>query len=244
MKKRGIYAVIVVEANNTDANFHKLSLDDYYIGFVKEYLISSGACNFSNVVAVNIKNEPLLDENNLSKLKEASSLVKSNCPNTKITIGSWRTYSGKKDEKGEPEYNWHDPKEVRQIDDIVDIHSVHIYGFDKPKDGPYPDPYKLTIGYLNEIRKYTKKPILIEEFGAGNGSALTDQNTFGSEELQKSVYDGVLKATHDQKNSNVIGALAYLLLPRSEGPEGWSIARDNGNTLLPAAYTFKSYSNN
>jgi len=245
MRKKGIYAVILVEGNGTDTKFHsqKLQLSDYYINFVTNYIVSPNVCNFSNVLAIDIANEPLLNENNLIKLKEASQLVKSACPTAKITIGSWRTDSGRKLPSGEPEYYWHDPKETRQLNDIVDIHSVHIYGFDKPKDGPYPDPYVLTVGYLKEIRKYTNKPVLIEEFGAGNGDALTDQNTLGSKELQKTAYEGVLKATFDFKNRNVIGAIAYLLHPRSADPESWNITKDNGDTLLPAAYTFKQYKN-
>lgn len=239
MREKRIYAVILIEANGRDEKFHNnITLDDYYINFVKNY-VAAKECNYSNVLAVDISNEPLLNSQNLEKLREATKIVKSACPNTKITIGSWRTDSGQKDDSGQPIYNWHDPKETRQINDIVDIQSVHLYGFDKPKDGPYPDPYKLTTGYLNEIRKYTNKPVLIEEFGAGNGSALTDQNTLGSRELQKTTYEGVLKAVHDYKNKNIIGATAYLLLPRSDGTDSWSIATDNGDNLLPAAYTFR-----
>lgn len=239
MQRKGIYALILIEANGSDSNFHNnINLDNYYLNFVKNY-VASKQCNYPNVFAVDISNEPLLNKDNLTKLREAATIVKSACPNAKITIGSWRTDSGERDSSDQPIYNWHDPKETRQINDIVDIQSVHIYGFDKPKDGPYPDPYRLTTGYLNEIRKYTNKPILIEEFGAGNGSGLTDQDTVGSEGLQKNVYQEVIKATKDYKKKNAIGAIAYLLLPRSDGIDSWSIATDKGNIFLPAAYTFK-----
>lgn len=241
MRKKGIHAVILVEGNAKDAKFHDLNLTNYYINFVKEYVVSPNLCSFSNVYAIDIRNEPLLNENNIEKMREASQLVKAACPNVKITIGSWRTDSGKKDDDGEPEYNWHDPREVKKLEDIVDIHSVHIYGFDKEKDDGYPDPYELTTEYLNEVKKYTDKPILIEEFGAANGDSESDQDTTGGIELQKAAYEGVLKATYDYKNRNVVGALSYLFHPRSSSPESWNILKDNGDTILPAAYTFKEY---
>lgn len=244
MQQKGMRAVILVEANAVDTQWHSnsLRLDDYYINFVRNYVVNSGVCAFPNVLAIDIRNEPVIDANNLSKLKEASQIIKASCPNAKITIGSWRIDSGSRTPTGEIDWGWHDPRAVSQINDIVDIHSVHIYGFDKIKDDKYPDPYILTTGYLNEIRKYTTKPILIEEFGAGNGSGLTDQNTIGSELLQKQAYDGVLKAAYDMQNRNVIGAIAYLFYPRSHQPEAWNIAKDSANTLLPATQTFKKYS--
>lgn len=239
MKMKNMYPVILVEANAQDASFNRVTLDDYYLNFVRNYIITPNLCSFSNIVAVDIANEPILNDNNLIKMQEASNNVKSACPAMKITVGSWGTDSGNKLPSGQPEYYWHDPKEVGRLNNIVDIYSVHIYGFDKPLNGPYPDPYKLTSDYLNLMRKYTSKPIFIEEFGAGNGEALTDQNTLGSQELQKNVYAGLLKAAHDFRNKGVLGATAYLLYPRSDSPDSWSIAKDNGNTLLPAAYTFK-----
>lgn len=241
MKKKNMFAVILVEGNSKDVFFHDTTLRDYYVNFVKNYVVTSDICSFSNILAIDIANEPALNPNNLEKMTEASHLVKTACPTAKITIGSWRTDSGQRNPDGSIIYNWHDPKEVRQIENIVDIDSVHIYGFDKPKDGPYPDPYTLTTGYLNEVRKYTNKPIFIEEFGAGNGDALTDQNTLGSQELQKNAYAGVLKAMSDFKNRGVLGATAYLLYPRSDSPDSWSITKDKGNILLPAAYTFATY---
>lgn len=243
MQKKRMYAVILAEGNSGDAKFHKLRLNDYYIDFIKNFIVSPNICNFSNVLAIDIANEPLLDNDNLEKLQEASQLVKSTCTNAKITIGSWKTDSGKKDSSGNPIYYSHDPREAQKINNIVDIISVHIYGFDKQKsDGTYPDPYTLTVGYLKYLKRYTNKPILIEEFGAGNGSGVTDQNTIGSEAIQKDAYEGVLRAMYDLKNRGVvIGAIAYLLYPRSSAPESWNISKNNGNILLPAAYTFQKY---
>lgn len=239
MQKKNIYAVILIEGNSQDVQFHDITLRDYYLNFVKNY-VASGVCKLPNVLMVDIANEPALNPYNLDKLKKAAEIVKSECSTTKITIGSWRTDSGDRNPDGSIVYNWHDPKEVKQLEDIVDVDSVHIYGFDKPKDGPYPDPYTLTTGYLNEIRKYTDKPIFIEEFGAGNGDELTDQNTLGSQQLQKNAYLGVLKAMHDFRNKGVMGATGYLFLPRTDGADSWSIAKDNGDTLLPATAAFKS----
>jgi hypothetical protein len=244
MQQKGMRAVILVEANAVDTQWHNnaLRLDDYYLTFVRNYIVNSGVCTFPNVLAIDIRNEPVIDAHNLTKLREASQLIKAACPNAKITIGSWRIDNGSRTQNGEIDWGWHDPRVVTQLNDIVDIHSVHIYGFDKMKDGKYPDPYAITTGYLREIRKYTAEPILIEEFGAGNGSGLTDQNTVGSERLQKKAYEGVLKAAYDMRNSTVIGAIAYLFYPRSHQPEAWNIAKDNANTLLPATQAFKKYS--
>lgn len=245
MQSKGMSAVILVEGNSSDRFFHDTTMRDYYVNFVKNYIVAPDVCSFSNVLAIDIANEPALNKNNLEKMTEASVLVKAACPKTKITIGSWRTDSGERDGSGGIIYNWHDPKEVRQINDIVDMISVHIYGFDKLQENKtYPDPYILTTGYLKEIKKYTTKPIFIEEFGAGNGSTLTDQNTMGSPEIQKAAYEGVLQAMFDFRNKGVLGATGYLLYPRSKGIDSWSISTDNANNLLPAAFTFSKYSKN
>lgn len=245
MRRKGIYAVILIEANNINPYFHQTELTENYVYFVKNYIESSNVCNYHNIIAIDIRNEPLLDENNLGKLKQASDIVRDACPTAKITIGSWRTENDKINKSGEAEYNWHDPKDAVKIKDIVDIYSVHIYGFDKPVNGHYPDSYQLTSGYINEIKKYIgNKPLLIEEFGAGNGSALTDQNTLGSPQLQKEAYDGVLMTTHDYKYKNVIGALAYLFISRSNKMDGWSLAGNMGDTIMPAAYSFKKFTTN
>ncbi|HEX8965407.1 MAG TPA: cellulase family glycosylhydrolase, partial [Patescibacteria group bacterium] len=116
MKKKNMYAIILIEANAKDTKFNRVTLDDYYINFVKNYIATPKACAFSNVLGVDIANEPLLNESNLAKMKEAATIVKSTCPSTKITIGSWRTDSGQKDSSGQPIFYWHDPKEVRQIE--------------------------------------------------------------------------------------------------------------------------------
>lgn len=241
MKSKNMYAVVLVEANAGDPKFNRVTLDTYYLNFVKNYVVTPNLCDFSNIIAVDIANEPILNDNNLTKMREAADIVRGSCPSMKTTIGSWGTDSGKKLDNGDIEYYWHDPKEMPRLSDIVDIYSVHVYGFDKPKDGPFPDPYKFVTDYLTLARKYTTKPIFIEEFGAGNGDDLTDQNTLGSPELQKNTYAAVLKAVYDFRNKGVLGATGYLFYPRTEGPDSWSITKDNTNTLLPAAYTFKSF---
>lgn len=231
MKKKGMYAEILVESTSQDTSYFTTEINDSYVDFVKHYVVDPDLCTFSNILAVDIRNEPLLDTNNLTKLKQAANLVKSSCPAMQITIGSWKL--------GE---NWHDPKGAAVLRDIVDLYAVHIYGFDKQKNKEYPDPYTLTTSYLHEIKKYSgNKPILIEEFGAGNGSAITDQHTLGSQSLQKQTYEGVLNASYAWRNRDVIGALAYVFHSRSDQADGWSIATNNGDTLLPAAYTFKEY---
>ncbi|HWY80112.1 MAG TPA: cellulase family glycosylhydrolase [Candidatus Sulfotelmatobacter sp.] len=229
MKKKGIYAVILIESNSKDKKFFKHEIDSDYPNFVKQYVIDNNLCSFSNILVVDIRNEPLLDQHNLTLLKESSDLIRTSCPTMKITIGSWKLGS-----------NWHDPKGAAVIKDIVDLYAIHVYGYDKLVKNVYPDPYNLAKSYIHEIKKYSgNKPILIEEFGAGNGSSLTDQHTLGSQNLQKNAYEKVLKLTSDYKNKNVIGAIGYLFYRRTRAPDGWEIVEQNGDILLPAALTFK-----
>lgn len=229
MRKKGIYAVILVESNAKDSDFFKPEISQNFPDFVKAYAVDNDLCSFSNILAVDIRNEPILDQHNLTILKETSDMLRSSCPTMKITIGSWKLGS-----------NWHDPKGAAVIKDMVDLYAIHVYGYDKLVNNAYPDPYTLAQSYINEIKKYSgNKPILIEEFGAGNGSTVTDQNTMGSQELQKNAYQGVLKLSHDYKNRNIIGAIAYLFYRRTDSPDGWEIVENNGDILLPAAQTFK-----
>jgi hypothetical protein len=233
MRRKGIYAIILVESNSADTKFFSTEINNEYPNFVKQYVVDANLCTFSNILAVDIRNEPILDQHNLEKLRQASQIVKTACPALKVTIGSWKLGA-----------NWHDPKGAAVLKDIVDLYAVHIYGYDKKVNGSYPDPYTLATSYLHEIKKYSgNKPIIIEEFGAGNGSVLTDQNTLGSQDLQKKAYQGVLAAAHNMRNRGVIGAIGYLFLSRNDGQDGWTIAINNGDTLLPAAYTFQQYKN-
>jgi colanic acid/amylovoran biosynthesis protein len=240
MHDKGIDAIILVEANGSNAAYHNTEIDEAYIPFVRQYIIEPNVCIFPNVLAIDIRNEPVINENNLSKLREASRMIKSSCPESNITVGSWRTDSGEKYLNGEKMYYWHDPEIAPQLYDIVDIYSIHLYSFDIPVGNEFPDPYKKTVSHIKEVRKHTGgKPIIVTEFGSGNGSTITDQGTLGSQELQKEVYEGVFKAVKDLRGKNVLGAISYVFHTRHDTkPDGWNIIKDNGDTLLPAAYTF------
>src|SRR5581483_2528826 len=101
----------------------------------------------------------------------------------------------------------------------------------------FPNAYNLTKYLVDQVRQGTgDKPILIEEFGAGNGMAITDQETLGSQGLQANVYANVYQAVLDnQQADNLLGTVAYELYPRDFSTNGWNIIANNGNTLYPAA---------
>ena len=241
MQSKGIDAIILVEANGTNVAYHNPEINESYPAFIKKYIIDANVCNFPNVLAIDLRNEPVINENNLKRLRDASHLVKAACPNTYVTVGSWRTDSGEKYRNGETVYDWHDPQIAPQLYDIVDIYSVHIYSFDIPIGNDFPDPYTKTVNQLMEVRKYAGgKPIIVTEFGSGNGATITDQGTIGNETLQKNVYEGVFKATKDLRTKNILGAISYVFYTRhSEQSDGWNILKNKGDVLLPAAYTFK-----
>jgi len=242
MNSKGIKAIILVETSATNNPHHYTDdLSDIYLSFVKDYVLAPDLCNNPDVFAIDLKNEPSLQPEYLKRLETASQMIKKQCPKMLVTVGGWKTDTGEKDNLGQTIYNWNDPKDSGLLRNVVDFYAVHLYGFDRKVNGIYPDPYRFTSDYLKRIKQYGgNKPIFIDEFGAGNGQAITDQTTLGSKELQKDVYTGVLQTAYTQ---HIMGATAYIFYPRSDHPEGWAILENNGNTIFPAAYTFASFTN-
>ncbi len=245
LNKNHIQVILLPEFLNS-AEYTKPGSDelsDNYLSLIKSF-INTSAINYNNpaIFGFDIRNEPSLTSNNLDKLEEAAQIVKDKYPNLKITVGSWKVETGKIDPKSGKKLYKANPADGAKLVNIVDYYSLHIYGFDRPLKGPYPDPYKLTTDYLTTVKSYAQnKPILIEEFGAGNGTDINDQETIGNPNLQARTYEGVYKAVEDMHSQGVLGALAWLLYPRTHDPDGWTIIDDNGNHLYPAAYVLQKH---
>jgi hypothetical protein len=243
MQRRGIAAVILLEAAVNNGDLYTPDIRPAYLDLVKRYLVDSGVLDHPDVYGVDIKNEPSLTVNNIEMLRKAKDIIKEKYPNIKISIGWWRVETGKKDSDGNEIYRWDDYAAGKKIDSIVDYYSIHMYGFDDRFFGLYPDPVLKTKIFLRELKAglQTSKPILIEEFGSANGDAVSDQDTIGSPELQANTYRGVLQALNDIQDSQIIGVVGYQLYPRGEYPDAWVIIKDRGNYLFPAARVIQNF---
>ncbi|HVZ67386.1 MAG TPA: cellulase family glycosylhydrolase [Patescibacteria group bacterium] len=233
----GIKVVILIE-------FPYLNNFDYsrrYSDFAKHYVIDSGVLDNPAVYAVDVRNEPVINAISLASMKSVASMIKESYPKMLITIGGWRVIDPKPDDGGDG-YIWQEPKAGEEIYSIVDYYSMHLYGFDKKTFGVYPNPYNLTTYEVGKITKIAnKKPILIEEFGAGNGDAITDQGTLGSESMQANSYAGVYESVMDnQISANLLGTIAYVFYPRDFHTNGWNIVKLDGS-LYPSANILKKY---
>lgn len=240
MQSKGIKAIILIESPTV----YSQNIQSNYSSFVTKYIVSSGALDNSDVYAVDLKNEPAINDRNISYIKQAASLIKSKYPNMKLTVGWWGIDTFKKDNNGKEIYLWNNYGAGKNFEDVVDFYSVHLYGFDNKVLGLYPDPYTFTNIFISSVRAglNTKKPILIEEFGAGNGDKITDQNTLGSKEIQANTYAGVYQAVEDNwKAENLLGSVAYVFYPRDKNTDGWNILDNNGDYFYPAAYVLQKY---
>lgn len=241
MNENGISAVILAETKGKQTVYTADNYGSVYLQFIKNYVIVPQVCNNPDVYGIDIANEPTLNTNNLQTFKEAAAMIKQNCPMTKITIGGWRVPTGTFSSQGTPYYRWDQATDGALLSSIVDFYAVHIYHYELQVNSSYPDPYSLTQTYLNQMKSYAaNKPILIEEFGAPNGDAISDQTTIGSPQLQANTYAGVFRAVHDMAGDNVIGAVSYLFYPRGDHPESWNIIKNDGNYIFPAAKFFQS----
>ena len=240
MQNKGIKAIILVESSR----IYQKYIPPAYLPFVQSYLIDSGVLSHPAVYGVDLYNEVVVNsDDNLSKLKTAAQMIKSNYPKTRITLGWWAVDTFKKDQAGDPIYKWDDYSVGKKLNNFIDFYSIHMYGFDKPFLGFYPDPYIYAKGFIADVKNglQTKKPILIEEFGAANGDAVSDQDTIGSAELQANTYAGAYQAIIDAKDPQLLGTTAYQYNSREKGPDAWAILKDNGDYLFPAAYVLQAY---
>ncbi|MEX0616726.1 MAG: cellulase family glycosylhydrolase [Candidatus Woykebacteria bacterium] len=244
MQRKKIKALIVIENASDNPDLYKPTISSSYLQLVQDYIISSDVLSHSNIYAIDLKNEPIVNMgNNVSTIRMAAQMIKKKYPKTLLTVGWWGIDTFKKDRAGKEIYNWEAYDAGKTFDDFIDFYSIHMYGFEKKVLGLTPEPYFYAKSFLSNIKNElkTKKPILIEEFGASNGEAVSDQETVGSAELQANVYAGVYQALSDMKDPQIFGAVSYQFSSRSNIPDAWAILKDHGDYLFPASYVLQKF---
>jgi Cellulase (glycosyl hydrolase family 5) len=238
MQSKGIKALILIETASNNRDYYTRDIRPAYLNLVQKY-IDSGVFSNPDVYAVDIKNEPLLTEANISMLQAAHTMIKVKYPKLKQTIGWWATTKSPADPYNPNNYNWSDFSAGQKIANIVDFYSIHMYGLDTANLGPDIKTKVFVSRVENGLQ--TKKPILIEEFGEANGDAVSDQDTIGNPALQANVYQGVYQALKEMRSSQLIGAVAFDFYSRNHNPDAWAIVKNSGNYLFPAAYILQEY---
>ncbi len=192
---------------------------------------------------VDLNNEPdVSDPQQMTELRQEAAYVHQVAPGVPVTIGGWKSEIPGSQGK----FDWQDPKDIPSLINLVDVVSPHLYGF---KPGNSPRAY--TRSFLSDVHKEARgKPILLEEFGAGNGLATTTESTpTGSPEWQAYVYQGVLQEIAAEHSGGVLGAVAWIIAPRPVPPNsgsyqgdmtGWAFVLDHGQQILPAAQKFSA----
>ena len=241
MHDKNIQALILIES----PTIYQRNINSKYLDFVQGYIIDSGVLLHPAVYGVDLYNEPVVNDENVEILRTAAERIRSRYPETRLTVGWWAVDIGERDEDNEAILNWDAYSEGRVFEDFVDFYSLHMYGFDDNENflHKYPDPYVFTRNFITQVKTelQTQKPLLIEEFGAANGDAVSDQGTVGSPELQANTYAGVYQALNDLKDPQILGALSYQFHTRTEEADAWAIAKNDGNYLFPAAYVLQKY---
>ena len=246
MQSKGIKALILIETDSKNKDYYTRDIRPVYLSLVQKY-VDSGVFSHPDVYAVDIKNEPILTDDNLRMLQAAHALIKDKYPKLKQTIGWWATYKSPSDaDIPYSTLNWSDFLAGRKLADMVDFYSVHMYlvGPEDDHSGSNLHADLKTMAFISQVENglRTTKPILIEEFGAANGDAVTDQNAIGSPELQANLYQGVYEALKKMSGTQqVLGAVAYHFYSRNEYPDAWAIVKNKGDYLFPAAYVLQAY---
>lgn len=243
MQSKGIKALILIETITNNGDYYSPDIKPVYLDLVQKY-IDSGVFSNPDVYAVDIKNEPIVTDANVSMLKVAHAMIKAKYPHLKQTIGWWATYFSLNAPHNDPNnHNWADASAGRKLADIVDFYSIHMYELGIPVPGIGLNPDLRTKGFISRMENglQTQKPILIEEFGEANGDAVSDQDTIGSPELQANVYQGVYQALKEMHSSQIIGSVAFDFHSRNQYPDAWAIVKNHGDYLFPAAYILREY---
>ena len=205
-------------------------------------VINNQLGSYPNVYGYDLVNEPILNSTSIAALLQARQQIKAVYPNLALTVGGWKVAGGTYGCPSNIGFCWQVPQNGQLLSSVVDYYSPHIYGFDRPLNGPYPDPYYLVTNYLDQMLPYTAgEPILIGEYGASNGDAVTDISTLASQALQANATDGVLRAVRAYHNRNVVGSAQWAFYDRSwtTGTPGWDLLYNHGDTILPAAYVIQ-----
>jgi len=242
MQRKGIKALILIETASNNGDYYTPDIRPAYLHLVQEY-IDSGVFASPDIYAVDIKNEPILIDANVSMLEAAHTMIKAKYPHLKQTVGWWATVKSLKDLYNRNMYDWLDFSAGQKIANIVDFYSIHMYGLDTPTFGIHLDPDLRTKVFVSQVENglQTTKPILIEEFGEANGDAVSDQDTIGSPQLQANIYQGVYQALKEMHSTQLLGSVAYDFYSRNQYPDAWAIVKNNGNYLFPAAYILQEY---
>lgn len=196
---------------------------------------------------IDLSNEPdVSDPQEMAELRAEAAYVHKVAPKVPVTIGGWKSKLAGKPGK----FDWQDPADIPRLIDLVDVVSPHLYGFEQDAARGI-SPAQATRNFLSAVRQEAQgKPILLEEFGAGNGLATTTAPTpTGSPAWQASVYRGVLQEVSAEHAQGVIGAVAWIIAPRPVPPNsgsyqgdmaGWAFVLNHGQHLLPAAQEFSA----
>jgi hypothetical protein len=204
-----------------------------------------GLARSSALWLIDLNNEPdVSDPQSMAELRKEAAYVHQVAPRVPITIGGWKSQL-----PGHPgEFDWQDPADIPRFIDLVDVVSAHLYGFEEAAQQGFP-PQQWTQRFLSAVRQQARhKPILLEEFGAGNGLApSSDPTATGSPQWQLSVYQGVLREVSVEDDQGIIGAIAWIIAPRPAFPNdyqgdmtGSAFVLDHGRRLLPAASAFSA----
>lgn len=191
---------------------------------------------------VDLYNEPdVSDPQVIQALREEAAYVHQVAPTALVTIGGWKS----RIPEGPGKFRWQDGADLARVIDLVDVVSAHLFGFVEGAQLSF-SPQQWTRYFLNSIRLHAEgKPILLGEFGAGNGlgpGPADEAQGLGGAEWQASVYCGVLNEASAEHDQGVIGGLAWIIAPRpawpgsSEGDlSGMAFVLNNGTRILPAA---------
>jgi hypothetical protein len=236
MQSKGIKALILAES----PDIYQKNIPDTYLPFVQSYLIDSGILTNTDVYGVDLYNEPSVTNANVTTLANAAERIKAAYPDTRVTVGWWGVATNV---DNKTTYIWTDYAAGKNFDSFIDFYSIHMYGFDKKTSGVFPDPYNFTKTFITSVKNQlqTTKPILIEEFGAANGEAVSDQETIGSPELQANTLNGVYQALTDMQDKQILGTVAYQTQTRTSSPDAWALMKNHGSYLFPAAYVIQKY---
>ena len=243
MQSKGIKAIILIETASSNREYYASDIRPAYLNLVQQFINSSV---FSNpaVYAVDLKNEPLLTDANVNMLHAAHTMIKEKYPDLKQTVGWWAGPKTLKDPYNRNNYNWADYSAGQKLNNIVDFYSIHMYGLWRSSQfGIHLNPDLATKVFVSAVENglQTQKPILIEEFGEANGDAVSDQDTIGSPQIQANVYQGVYQALKEMHSSQIIGSVAFDFYSRNQLPDAWSIVKNKGNYLFPAARILQEY---
>ena len=250
MRSRGVWNAVFQEAASHHINIILLLTDSNHRSALAEAHILLGDYGLAHAPAlwmVDLSNEPdVSDAQEMDELRAEAAYVRRVAPKVPVTIGGWKSEIA-----GQPgKFDWQDPADIPSLIDLVDVVSPHLYGFEQDAARGI-SPAESTRDFLSAVRQQAqRKPILLEEFGAGNGLATTTQAVpTGSPSWQASVYRGVLQEVTAEHSQGVIGAVAWIIAPRPAPSDasgyqgdmaGWAFVLDHGQQLLPAAQTFSA----